>query len=109
MVSGLRHLLKTLFKTEGFYMHMYVMCNILEGWCYVDVYRLIIQGCTDRIYLRCFRKRNYRIDIINNYWKYIVFTVITCAFGYGTLIGEVHGSVWPQYGHRLVLVLRLCC
>ena len=46
---------------------------------------------------------------IKNYWKYIVVNVITCSFGYGTLIGEIHGSVWPQYGHRAVVVLRLCC
>jgi len=88
---------------------MYVMCNILEGWYYTDMCRIIIQGRTDRMYLRCFRKRNYQMDIINYYWKYIVVTIITCAFGCGTLIGEVHGSVWPQYGRRLVVVLRLCC
>jgi len=88
---------------------MYVICNILEGWYYTDMYRIMIQGCTDRMYLRCLRKRGYQMDIINNYWKYTVVTIIACTFGYGTLIGEVHGSVWPQYGHRLVLVLRLCC
>jgi len=81
MVSGLRHSLETLFKTEGFYMHIYVMCNILEGWYCTDMYRIIIQGCTDGMYLKCFRKRNYQMDIINNYWIYIVLTIITCAFG----------------------------
>ena len=32
---------------------------------------------------------------VKNYWKYIVVNIITCAFGYGTLIGEVRGNVWP--------------
>jgi len=43
------------------------------------------------------------MNIMNNYWKCIVMNIITCTFGYGTLIGEVHVIVWPQYGHRL------CC
>jgi hypothetical protein len=56
MVGGFRHLLKTLFKTGGWAficIFMYVMCNVLEGWNYIDMYRIIIiiiQGCTDRMY-----------------------------------------------------------
>jgi len=48
------------------------MCNVLEGWYYTDMYRIIIQGCSDRMYLRCLRRRSYQMDIINDYWKYIV-------------------------------------
>jgi len=91
---------------------MYVMCDVLEGWHYTDIYR-IIQGCTNR----CLKERSYQMEIINDYWKFLCnktnwmhyFTNLFChkTHMFWTVCLSIIRSLFAVHSAR-VYVIQVC-